>query len=847
MVGTSIYDHLPADLARFRKQVIDDALATGQSRWFSDRRSGRWYENRIVPIGGDGQRRALAAIYARDITERRRLELAHRSQCGELETVISHVPVAVLLLDDDGRVRWGNQRAAEMAGTTAVALVGSSPGKIVHCLNRLDDERGCGHGDDCARCPLRLGARAAVESGRPTRRVEASFVRDPGRVSERRHLIADFVPSTMSGQMGLLVYLQDVTELRDTEQDLELKGLALDQIADRVTMTDVDGNVIYVNDAVCRMFGRRREQILGTNIQEFGEDLVRGGTPNAILSDTAERGCWRGEVVNFTPEGREVVLDCRTQRIHDDRGEVVAYCGVSTDITERKRQEERLRESERRFRRLHEQLPIGYFCLDADGYYVDTNPAWQEIVQSTREGLHRRHFCGHVTAHHEMRFCKALDFIVDGQSQQVELKVRRRDGTAVTVFCVGRAVLDEDEGNHVSHWVAVDVSERRNLEEQLRQSQKMDALGRLAAGVAHDFNNQITVIRGYCDMLLEMAEVGPETHHALDQILRASERATATTSHLLAFSRQRAFEPRETDLNSVLQDLHHPVTRMIGERIRVRIEASPRLPAVMVDQSGLQQAVLNLIINARDALPSGGEIVLRTSRARNRPGERMADEVSLAVIDNGIGIDPDLLDRVREPFFTTKQAGEGTGLGLSMVSGFVEQCGGRCEITSDLGRGTTVSLILPAATAVASPAADPDTGKKPRALQGRVLVAEDADEVRRVVGEVLREHDLEVVAVASPGEAVEIAARQPQPFDLLLADLVMPDMNGEDLAELLLARGQVRRVLFMSGYLGSQEPPRLGTLVEKPFTTAELVRSVDEVLKQETGPRIERPAHGGVR
>ncbi|MBD3222382.1 PAS domain-containing protein, partial [bacterium] len=537
VVGRCIYDFMPPDVAHTRRAVVDDVLATGRPRWFSDRRGDRWYETRIVPVGGHDGRPQQIAVYARDVTRRRSLELARQRNQHDVEQVLAHLPLAVLTIGDDLRVQWGNQRAAAMAGVGATALAGRSPGEVLRCLNRLDDPDGCGHGDRCATCPLRQGATEALATGEPRRGVEVTLTAEDGEEAACRHLVADFVPTTLAGHSGLLVYLQDVTHLRNTEQDLELKGLALDQIADRVTMTDVDGNVLYVNDAVCRMLGRCRKEIVGASVREFGEDQAHGATQEEIIAGTGEHGSWRGEVVNVTPEGREVVLDCRTQRIHDDRGDVVAYCGVSTDITERKRQEERLRESERRFRHLHEQLPIGYFCLDADGYYLDTNPAWQEMVQSTREGLHRRHFSGHVAVDHEVQFRKALDALVDGQSLQVELQVRRRDGTGVTVFCVGRAVLDETGGGHVSHWVAVDVSERRNLEEQLRQSQKMDALGRLAAGVAHDFNNQITVIRGYCDMLLEAADDGSEAHHALDQIQRASERANATTNHLLAFSR----------------------------------------------------------------------------------------------------------------------------------------------------------------------------------------------------------------------------------------------------------------------------------------------------------------------
>ena len=534
-------------------------------------------------------------------------------------------------------------------------------------------------------------------------------------------------------------------------------------------------------------------------------------------------GIWRGEVVNFGPTGEERVMDCRTQLLRDGQGQAVAMVGVSTDITARLAQEQRLRRSEERFRHLHERLPMGYFALDAGGDYVDCNPAWREIMGLDEDLRQGRAFLDDVADTSRLTASAAMERVRHGQTEQLELTMAGAEGNPRVILCIGRGGGDDG----VSHWVAVDLTEQRSMEEQLRHAQKMEALGRLAAGVAHDFNNQITVIQGYCDVLLGHDERDLATEQSAKEIYRASERARSTSNQLLAFSRRGGLRPEATDLNELLRGLELTVAKMLGATIQFRLQLSPRLPRVFVDPNGVQQAVFNLVINARDAQPDGGVITVRTWRqASETAGE--PDGVMLAVKDDGQGIDAALLDKIWEPFYTTKYGGQGSGLGLAMVRKFVEQSAGEVTAASEPGSGATFTLRFPACR---PDAVDPERVVDPVTAGGQsILVVEDDEHVARTVSHSLRRAGFEVMVAGGPAMAIQLAARATRPIDLLVTDLVMPDLGGEELAALLRSRRQVQSVLYITGYGGEHRHDPQTPVLNKPFSPRELVAMVTTQL-----------------
>jgi PAS domain S-box-containing protein len=827
LIGRCIYDLLPADVSDFRRRLLDGVVTSGEPLHFADLSDGRWLEHRVCPVFDEAGRVARLAVYTADVTERRLIEQEHLANTIELETIHAHVPVGILLLDADRRIRKANQAVARLAGVPREQIIDRIGGAGLGCLNHLDDPRGCGHGPSCECCELRLAVKFAAENSMVIDGLPVTLPVDGPDGPEPKHLLVSAAPVAINGRQQVLVSLQDITRLRRAEADVDFKAMVLDQISDRVTVTDMDGKVVYVNDATCRFLKRTREQLVGHSVEGFGDDPAQGATQREIIDRTRAEGQWQGEVVNVAADGAKFTLHCRTSLVRDEQGATVGMCGIAMDITESKRRQDQLLESERRFRRLHEQLPMSYFGLDREGRYVDANPAWLKLLGCGREGIENRSFTDRVPAAHAERFAGARMRVQDGREEQIEIDVIGAGNRPVTVFCVGRGSRDEQGTVETTHWVAADVSERRRLESQLWQAQKLDALGRLAAGVSHDFNNQLTVISGYCDIMLADTPEDHALRPAMLQIRRATERASSTTGHLLAFSRKRTLSPTDIDLNVLVRELLHPLGKLIGESITVRTEFSPRLRAVCVDAGGLEQALFNLIINARDAMPDGGNLILRTAN-RQMDGNG-PDFVALTVEDTGMGIAPADLDRVFEPFFSTKPEGKGTGLGLPMVRGFIEQSGGTVEIESRPGAGTRITLALPAAEPVTAAPASAAPAAPAFAVGTRILVVEDSDQVRNLVAEVLRQLQAEVVATPSPAEALAVATAG-RPFDLLLTDVVMPGMRGDELAMRLLALGRVRKVVYMSGYHEGRVKTGEWPLVPKPFAVRDLLEVVGRTL-----------------
>ena len=414
---------------------------------------------------------------------------------------------------------------------------------------------------------------------------------------------------------------------------------------------------------------------------------------------------------------------------------------------------------------------------------------------------------------------------------------QRKDATVIDVeITAGRVVM---EGRRAALVLAHDVTERRRLEERLAQAEKMEAIGRLAGGVAHDFNNLLTVISGYTELLLAR----PETtgRDQLGEIAHAAEQAAALTRQLLAFSRRQVLHPTVLDLDEIVAGMEPMVRRIIGDDVNVGVRLAGDLPAIEADQAQLERVILNLAANARDAMPDGGRLTIETaaveldedyvaSRGDGTPGAN----VLLAVSDTGVGMSEDVRRHLFEPFFTTKEPGAGTGLGLATVFGVVKQSGGSIYVYSEEGRGTTFKIYLPAAPGHAAPDSGAGEEQAERGTETIVLV-EDDESVRNLVQVMLESKGYRVLAAAGAEEAERLCAERAGDVDLLLSDVVMPEVNGRVLAELLAAASPSLRVLFMSGY-SDEAVYRHGEIspdaafIEKPFTDRTLARKVREVL-----------------
>jgi len=396
-------------------------------------------------------------------------------------------------------------------------------------------------------------------------------------------------------------------------------------------------------------------------------------------------------------------------------------------------------------------------------------------------------------------------------------------------------------GRRVQLAVLLDISGKRDLEEQLRQSQKMEAVGLLAGGVAHDFNNLLTIINGYSQLLLNHLSPGDSNRSFVEQILKAGDRAAALTRQLLAFSRRQVLQPRVLDLNLLVTGLSTMLQRLIGEDLELRLELASDLGRVNADPSQVEQVLMNLVVNSRDAMPHGGSVTIETanvvldgSYTSRHISVKPGSYVLLAVSDNGAGMDEATQARLFEPFFTTKSAGRGTGLGLSTVFGIVKQSGGSIAVYSEPGRGTSFKVYLPRIDQPVALEVE-DVQPKMRRGTGTILLVEDDDMVRGLVHETLDRHGYKVLDAGGPIEARRIAENYRSTIHLLITDVVLPKVSGRELAEQMSRDRPAMKVLYMSGYTDSAIV-NIGILtkdvafLQKPFTPAALVDKVREVL-----------------
>ncbi len=434
---------------------------------------------------------------------------------------------------------------------------------------------------------------------------------------------------------------------------------------------------------------------------------------------------------------------------------------------------------------------------------------------------------------------------VSGQWLNEDVRFRRRDGSAFWGLLSGTAVRDTE--GRLTHYdgVIADVTERRGLEDQLRQSQKMEAVGKLAGGVAHDFNNLLTVIVGYADAMRSGAPEGSAPRQYAQHVLEAANRASGLTRQLLAYSRQQMLAPRVLELTGVVERMAGMLRRLIGEDVRLVVRNASGPCWVLVDDSQIEQVLLNLAVNARDAMPAGGTLSITTSvgvvdaeRARQLEGAPEGACVLLSVQDTGSGMTPEVQARAFDPFFTTKGLGEGTGLGLSTVYGIVRQSGGGVWIESAAGAGTTIRICLPRLEAPVPEHAAPGRAPVPTRT-ATVLVVEDETAVRELVQRTLERAGYRVVAASDGVAAIETAERHPTSIDLVVTDVVMPRMGGRELAARLLATRPDLRFLFVSGYAEDAREPRdlsgaEHAFLAKPFMPDQLVERVGELVQART-------------
>lgn len=755
-----------------------------------------------------------------DITGRKRAEENLRQSEESYRLLVEQSPDAILV-HRRGTIIFANNGAAALFGApSGNELLGKQILDFVHPDNR----------------------QAVIERIQEfssdlvsVRRNETKFLRLDGR-----EIYAEVAARSIiyQGETATQVMFRDVSQRKKAEEELR-RGEARLAAAQAIAHVG-DWSWDIIDDELT--WSAEMFRIYGISPQEFDgkpASVVRLIHPDDVwLHEKSIRDLLAGRSADsfeyriLRPDSEERVVQVLGGAVEHDEGVPIRISGVVLDVTERKKAEERF------YKAFHASPEPTSIATASEGRYVDVNESFLRVT-----GYQREEVIGHTSI--ELRFWERPEDRAalverlnrDGSVRDLEITFRTKSGDKRTA--VDSAEIVDIAGQKCILAIFKDITEQRSLEKQLRQAQKMEAIGQLSGGIAHDFNNLLSVIIGYSEVLEEGLPQGDPLHKSCQQITKAGQSAASLTRQLLAFSRQQVLELKVLELNAVVQHVEKMLRRLIGEHIELTTALSPTLGRVKADQGQIEQVIINLAVNARDAMPNGGKLTIETADVdvdedyvHKHPLHVPGPYVLLTVSDTGVGMDAETQARIFEPFFTTKEMGKGTGLGLATVYGVVKQSGGFIWVYSEVGHGTTFKIYLPR-TAEAMGADRPISSAPSVRGTETILLVEDEEALREFTSTVLTNSGYTVLAAERPDKAVEIASLHEGPIHLLLTDVIMPGMNGSVLAGNLLAIRPEIKVIYMSGYTGFTHPGLLDSnaiLLQKPFTRERLLHKVREGL-----------------
>jgi len=645
-------------------------------------------------------------------------------------------------------------------------------------------------------------------------------------------------------------FIRDVTAQHAAEQATQRLAAIVASSADAIVGKTLEGVVTTWNTAAERIFGYSAEEMVGSSIfrlipEELHETertlLKQIQQGNAVEFSEADRIC---------KDGRRITIALSVSPIRDALGRVVGASSIKRNITERKLAERALAESQDRLRLALRAARMGtwYWDLATEALSVDQGLSQLYGLEPRDSVIRLDALLERVHPEDRENVWKAIERArVDGGEFRSEFRIVLPDGKVRWLSDQGLVARDESGAQLYMTAVSLDVTERRLVEERLRQAQRMDSVGQLAGGIAHEANNMMSVVLGCADYVLQRSDLPPPVRQDVDQIWRAAQRTAGITQQLLAFSRRQMLQPQILDLNTTVRELEPILARALGESRGLRMHLSPNLGRVRADPGQLEQVLINLTLNARDAMDEGGRLTIETMNVvldrayvDGKPVETLepGDYAALIITDTGQGMDRETLSRIFEPFFTTKGVGQGTGLGLSTVYGIVKQSGGFIWAYSEPGLGATFKLYFPREESAPELATAQEPAPGGRAEEV-VLVAEDEPMVRSIMARTLRDCGYTVIEAGNGREALDLLDSRGGRVDLMVADVVMPDMGGRDLAARAAERWPEMPVLFTSGYTG-MDVVRRGLLEEgreflqKPLAPEALARKVREMVDART-------------
>jgi PAS domain S-box-containing protein len=748
-----------------------------------------------------------------------------------LDEILELMPDAALAVDSAGRILSANRDVHALLGYEPRELIGQAIERLV---------------------PESLRARHVADrtafTDAPERRPMAAMRDLVARTKDGREIdvLISLTPlATRAGEALVIASLRDISLRRAAERALraaeERYRSLLENASDGIVVLDAAGRIVEVNRSAAEIGGYSREQLLGKQYLELLAPEERAASSERFRAIFSRAGLRTPGHDLSLVAGKVIPIEYSSTLV-ELQGESVALV-IIRDVSERRRVQEALESSERRYRELFEHNAAGVFRATVDGTLIECNAAFARIFgyESASElaGLPCNELCVEPVERDEL-----IERVrAEGSVANFPIRGRRRDGSEAAAL-VAASLVSAEEGE-VLEGTVLDLTEKKLLEAQFRQAQKMEAIGQLAGGVAHDFNNLMMVVLGYVEMTLAQKPPNHADREPLEQIRASAERAVALTRQLLAFGRKQVLEPRVLDLNALLLEFGALLRRVLGDDITLEIRTGESLWPVRADPIQLEQVVLNLAVNARDAMPSGGVLTLEASNVSlddtftaKHPGARPGRFVRLLVRDTGVGMDAETVGRIFEPFFTTKELGRGTGLGLATVYGIVKQMEGYIGVDSHVGQGTEFTIFLQRSTESPEQVERREVATAAAGGSERILIVEDSEPLRKLVTRQLEAAGYRVTGAASSSQAIALVAEAAERFDLLLSDVELPGMSGPDLARILAQSTPGLRVLLMSGYseqvMAGRELTALPFL-QKPFSAATLVERVRDALTPDRG------------
>ncbi|WP_239028043.1 PAS domain S-box protein [Geomonas subterranea] len=852
VIGKTVFDVAPGPLAEAHHRHDQELIASGGVQVYEgkamhvdqEERDVIFFKTSFTATGGvcGG---VLGVML--DITERKQAEAALQSQKEFAESLVLNMTQPTFVLDHQHRVIMWNRALATLTGIEPGEVLGSDHlGKIFYGIDRpvLADLVLDGQVDDAGKYFSSYRESPLIEGG-----IQAEgWYKDPDGTGHYITLNAAQIRDRQGRVVGAIQNLEDITERKHAEEAHEKTRrqlqLILDAAGEGINGVDMQGRITFVNPAAAQMVGWTQEELLGQHQHSLMHHTREDGSPFPEQDCPMSTACYEGRPYQGSDElfwrkdGSSFYAEynCRPLR---EGGELVGAVVVYKDVTERRLADEQLLKLSQAVM----QSPVAIIITDTTGNIEFVNPRFTEIAGYTSEeviGENPRILQSGKTS--PELYQGMWDTITSGRIWSGELYNRHKNGTAFWQHATISPILNS--AGNICHFMAFmeSISERKKLEEQLRQAQKMEAIGQLAGGVAHDFNNILTVILGFGQLLQHSLPPNDPMLDHMEQILDAADRATHLTKSLLAFSRKQVMVMQQVELNELARRHAKFLVRIIGEDVTLRTSFSDENLLVMADSGQLEQVLMNLATNARDAMPAGGELTIKTELTtldkefHRQYGYGMPGRYALiTVADTGTGMDAETQQKIFEPFFTTKLPGRGTGLGMSIVYGIIKQHGGYITIFSQMGFGTTFSIYLPLITEKVQSGEKPVTFI-PEGGSETILVVEDDAAVGRLVESVLKRYGYQVIRASSGDEALQLFESRRQEISLALLDVIMPKMNGKQLCEELRRHSPQLKVLFLSGYTADVIQDK-GIFLEegvdilrKPARPIELANKVREML-----------------